>query len=828
MATVSGKMRLALCLAALPLNLLLAAVPVSAAETCGDGVFDSSTEACDDGNTEPDDGCDANCQVECTEVGKQATEHTCLHGSNGPFANVGSSLMGEPVTVAVSTPHTYFTVALRGNPGENLSRVLFQPSADGTYALYMKKAYPFRLLNEEGKEPKLILEHAISSCAAADSLTWVRVFEGIDTEQIYTVELGPYEENTMSFAFEHLGFVGPRYRDHDRDGHATLNQVASSWCAPPSGYSYDPGQDCDDSDPLTFPGAPERCDGKNSDCDGHDDETEGGLCPDSELGVVCASFDARARCGCQRNGDCPDGSSCSTAGRCEAHDPGGSGEGGAPSGASRTGGASSVADAGAGPDFAKPPGLTEGGASPNDSSTGGRKDPEMPDPSDVASASGSGCSCSLPTQKPNRPGWLGLAVPVVFLLRRRVMRLPDLRRHLGPVSLLVACLGSTWAGPVKAAVPVDCKALGSALTEHSCFHSNLGPFEFRIPSGGDTVTDVTPNVDPVHTEYRVLLETGKNSLSYRPERSGSFAFFTGYDVPLTVRHPDGAALEVLFRTTETQCAPLPLARVFDLDQGLVYTLTFEVPQAGEVALVIEYVDDFLTRNGIDRDGDGYGDASEVVTSVCVPPEGYAPNSADCDDRDPAIHPDARELCGDAVDQNCNGLPDDVGLTCRAGSGACSAQGALVCPSGGTALCDAVQLEPTAETCNGLDDDCDGQIDQGASHCPDRGRPRCVRLGFSAQCGCQFDADCADSLDSSRVCDTALGECVEGDQGSSGGAHSGTGGGDALGGEPEVGEDPLPGSGCSCRTGRVESRRSYQFLSVVVGWALLASPRSERQ
>jgi MYXO-CTERM domain-containing protein len=824
MATMTGKMRRVFCLAALPSSLLLT-VPVSAAETCGDGIFDNSSEACDDGNTQPDDGCDANCEVECTEVGKQATEHTCLHGSNGPFADVGSSLMEEPATVAVSTPHTYFTVALRGDPGANLSQVLFQPSADGTYAVYMKKAYPFRLLNDEGEEPKLILEHAISSCASAESLTWVRVFEGIDTEQTYTVELGPYEENTMSFAFEHLGFLGPRYRDRDMDGHATVDEAASTWCAPPSGYSYDPGQDCDDADPLTFPGAPELCDGSNSDCDGRTDDDEAGLCPNSELGAVCASFDAATRCGCHNNGDCTNESTCSAGGRCEAQGSGGSGEGGAPAGAARVGGSPSMSEAGSGQGADKPEAPQEGGAGSDAKSSGGNNNGKDSGAANDAAAP-SGLGCSLPTPKPSSPGWLVLALLVLFLLRRRATQLSAFLRNVGSTSLLVACLGLTWTQPIRAAVPPDCKALGSALTEHSCFHSTLGPFEFREPSEGDTVTDATPNVDPVHTEYRVLLKPGKSSLTYKPERAGSFAFFTGYDVPITVRSTNGAPLDVVFRATETGCAPLPLARVFELEkfkleERVTYVLTFDSDRPGEVPLVIEYVDDFLTRNGVDRDGDGYGDPSEVVVSVCVPPDGYASNSADCDDQNAAVHPDAVELCGDEVDQNCNGLPDDTGLTCRVGSGACLVQGTLKCPSGGTAQCDTAQLEPTAETCNGVDDDCDGQIDEGSALCPDGVRPRCVRLGFSAQCGCQFDADCTDAGASSRVCDTALGECVQGDQGSSGGAQSGTGGDDALGGEPNVDEDDLPEAGCSCRIGRSLGRRSAPFLSLVVGWALLA-------
>ena len=49
--------------------------------------------------------------------------------------------------------------------------------------------------------------------------------------------------------------------------------------------------------------------------------------------------------------------------------------------------------------------------------------------------------------------------------------------------------------------------------------------------------------------------------------------------------------------------------------------------------------------GPDNDGDGY-------------PSCGAPRN-DCDDDDATIHPGARELCGDAIDQDCGGVDDDL-------------------------------------------------------------------------------------------------------------------------------------------------------------------------
>ncbi|MBL8919909.1 MAG: putative metal-binding motif-containing protein [Myxococcaceae bacterium] len=204
---------------------------------------------------------------------------------------------------------------------------------------------------------------------------------------------------------------------------------------------------------------------------------------------------------------------------------------------------------------------------------------------------------------------------------------------------------------------------------------------------------------------------------------------------------------------QSSCQPVP-GRVTN-DQDCNDAVAAIRPGATETCNVIDDDCDGLTDEGlptqnwwVDGDSDGYGHATGQAVVSCAVQSGRVTNNLDCNDGSAAVRPGVAELCNN-VDDNCSGAVDEGnpggGAACLTGqAGVCNA-GTQTCVSGGLSC--VRNVEPSPERCNGLDDDCTGGVDEpfpGVGTSCSAGVGVCLRSGSivcnAAQTGTLCNAD----------------------------------------------------------------------------------------
>ncbi len=171
------------------------------------------------------------------------------------------------------------------------------------------------------------------------------------------------------------------------------------------------------------------------------------------------------------------------------------------------------------------------------------------------------------------------------------------------------------------------------------------------------------------------------------------------------------------------------------------------------------------RYHLDNDGDGYG--GENSTEACVPGDQMVLDDQDCDDSDPAISPEAAELCN-GVDDDCDGSIDEDDAVDAPSWYADEDGDGFGDPENSTAACSApagttadaqdcddadASVHPDAEErwYDEVDQDCDGGSDfdqdgdgyeldtAGGEDCDDQDER--VHPGAYDACGDGIDNDC---------------------------------------------------------------------------------------
>jgi uncharacterized protein (TIGR03382 family) len=165
-----------------------------------------------------------------------------------------------------------------------------------------------------------------------------------------------------------------------------------------------------------------------------------------------------------------------------------------------------------------------------------------------------------------------------------------------------------------------------------------------------------------------------------------------------------------------------------------------------------------------------GDACVVGMGVCAAP-GFRICAADgfgtiCDGTPgtPSV-----ETCN-GLDDDCDGLVDEdwteIGATCSVGVGACRRNGVFLCSADGSGtICSATPGLPSAETCDNVDNDCDGDVDDnvtrtcftgpsGSSLTP----PSACRSGTQACAAGVWGTCVGQVLPSAEICDDIDWDC----------------------------------------------------------------------
>ncbi len=264
--------------------------------------------------------------------------------------------------------------------------------------------------------------------------------------------------------------------------------------------------------------------------------------------------------------------------------------------------------------------------------------------------------------------------------------------------------------------------------------------------------DANPNVKPTAVEVcngvdddcDTLVDEGLAVLSYYPDSDA-----------------DGYGASTATAQVSCQAVPGKVSNNLDCNDGNPNIRPFATEVCNAIDDDCDgSIDEGLPTQSywVDADLDGFGAAGSAAVVSCAPVAGRVTNQADCNDANAAIRPTAPEVCN-GIDDNCAGGIDEGnpggGAACSTGQSGVCAAGTLTCTSG--SLQCARNVAPSTEVCNALDDDCDGSTDEGFAGlgtacsaglgvCRNTGTMVCNGAGTGVQCSVTAGSPTAPACD----------------------------------------------------------------------------------
>jgi hypothetical protein len=289
------------------------------------------------------------------------------------------------------------------------------------------------------------------------------------------------------------------------------------------------------------------------------------------------------------------------------------------------------------------------------------------------------------------------------------------------------------------------------------------------------VTTAAPDVDGI-TRLSVVLSPGQHGITLRVTDQAGHVAEDGIDVAVAEasqdpevvitspsdfeEHLPGDDVSLVGTVADAQQTPDTLTarwRILNNSDGSEVANYAATPSsAGLVTGTWSVAGAGNFRVDLDAtDQDGHTTTAEVLVVVGDPDladvdhDGYAVVAGDCDDHDPSVNPGAVEVCGNAKDDDCNSWVDDKDLDLDQHVDAACVNYVGVMPIDDCDDADPTTYPGAYELPDGIDNDCDGRVDNGGPGFDDDG-----------DCFCET-APCTGT---DAVCPTGLlgGDCDDAD------------------------------------------------------------------